>query len=407
MSACPSGQERSLKTGKCINICPIGSARNPATGRCVKNKTAKVATKAATKKVATKAATKATTKKVATKDCLADEEISLKTGKCVKKCPAGSSRNPATGRCVKDKVAKPAKTEKKARVIARVPTPYQSPQVRVPTPYQSPQVRVPTPPPATVFYMNPENLPKPSSSSSLSPIIPMHNKAKVQVPLDIDDVVEIDKEIVIDAEMRKYLKEEQPNLTTPEEMKEYIKEKLREFKNNVITEDESDFADYLTEPMQMDANDICHMTTDDFIKCLEHQDSPYHADYVIAKKYKKKSIKKLLDRVKFYLIVSEGLLIEHVNDEFTLKESLQHLTTEYGMTISPRMAHYVKFFLERGNKKEASNDDDEEERAVSNDSYMSGEYSGDSYGLVGSKNVAPYKKSGRNKGYKKRTSSSW
>ena len=400
MSACPSGQERSLKTGKCINICPIGSTRNPATGRCVKNKTAKVATKATTKATTKKVATKATTKKVATKDCLADEEISLKTGKCVKKCPAGSSRNPATGRCVKDKVAKPAKTEKKARVIARVPTPY-----------QSPHVRVPTPPPATVVYMNPENLPKSvssSSSSSLSPIIPMHHKAKVQVPLDIDDVVEIDKEIVIDAGMRKYLKEDQPDLTTPEEMKEYIKEKIKEFKNNVITEDESDFADYLTGPMRMDADNVYHMTTDDFIERLEHQDSPYHADYVIAKKYKMKSIKKLLDRVKFYLIVSEGLLNEHANDDFTLKESLQHLTTEYEMTISPRMAHYIKFFLERGNKKEGSNDDDdEEERSVSNDSYMSGEYSGDSYGLVGSKNVAPYKRSGRNKGYKKRTSSSW
>jgi len=147
------------------------------------------------------------------------------------------------------------------------------------------------------------------------------------------------------------------------------------------------------------------MSTDDFIECLEDEQSPYHADYTIAKKYKKKSIKKLLDRVKFYLIVNEGVLIKHVDDEFTLKKSLQHLTTEYDMTISPRMAHYIKFFLEREGKKDDSGDDDEEERSVSNHSYISGEYSGDSYGLVGSKNVAPYRRTGRNG--KNRSSSPW
>jgi hypothetical protein len=405
-------------------VCPIGSTRNPATGRCVKDRVVKQKKTATVKKAnatkakvtATKAKVTATNAKVTAKakakvatkatNCSADEEISLKTGKCVKKCHVGSSRNPATGRCVKDKVDKPAKVAK-TRKVARVPTP-----VRVPTPYQSPVARVPTPP-ENVSYMNPTNLPKSpsfsssSSSSSLSPVIPMHNnKPKIQVPWYIDDVKE-KKEIVIDKEMRKYLKEKQPNLTTPEELKEYIKGEIREFKNSVVTQDEPDFTVYLTgdDGMHMDADDVYHMSTDDFIKCLEHEKSPYYADYTIAKKYKKNSIKKLLDRIKFYLLVQEGLLIEHVNNGFTLKESLQHLTTEYDMTISPRMAHYVKFFLERGNKKDDSGDDDEEERSVSNNSYMSGEYSGDSYGLVGSKNVAPYRRTGRNG--KNRSSSPW
>jgi len=415
-------------------VCPVGSSRNPDTGRCVKDKVVKQKKTATVKAkvTATVKAKKATNAKVTAKKatnakvtakakvaiiCSANEEISLKTGKCIKRCPVGSSRNPDTGRCVKDKVAKPAKvakTRKVARVptpqqspVARVPTPHQSPVARIPTPYQSPVARIPTPPPATTVYMNPAQQPKsPSSSSSISPVIPMHNnKPKVQVPWYLDDVEE-DKEIVIDKEMRKYLKSDKPDLTTPAELKEYIKEKIRELKNNVITQDEPDFTVYLTgdDGMHMDADDVYHMSTDDFIECLEHEKSPYHADYTIAKKYKEKSIKKLLDRVKFYLLVQEGVLTEHVNDEFTLKESLQHLTTEYEMTISPRMAHYIKFFLETGGKEDDSGDDDEEERSAHH-SYVSGEYSGDSYGLIGSKNVAPYRRTGRNG--RNRTSSSW
>ena len=85
---CPDNEEISEKTGKCIKKCGPTMMRNPDTGRCINIDKKKASTK------------KATTKQTK-KGCLENEEISAKTGNCVKKCGPAMMRNPDTGRCIK------------------------------------------------------------------------------------------------------------------------------------------------------------------------------------------------------------------------------------------------------------------------------------------------------------------
>jgi len=74
--SCPTGKERSPKSGRCVNKCKSNQIRNPLTGRCKK-------------------------KVKDIKSCPRGKEISPKSGRCVKKCKSNQIRNPKTGRCRK------------------------------------------------------------------------------------------------------------------------------------------------------------------------------------------------------------------------------------------------------------------------------------------------------------------
>lgn len=86
---CGPGKEISLNTGRCIKVCGPGTIRN-TTGRCVKYKNAKNKTLKSQTQINN-----------STKRCAPGKEVNVTTGRCVKICGLGKTRN-ANGRCVKN-----------------------------------------------------------------------------------------------------------------------------------------------------------------------------------------------------------------------------------------------------------------------------------------------------------------
>ena len=329
------------------------------------------------------------------KDCPPGKERSIKSGNCVKKCNADQERNVKTGRCIKRKGA-----ETKKNLKASSSSPFSLPRA-----------------PA---YVSPSFLSSSSSSLLAPPPLPLKSpslpqafpspKEKILTPIQSEEIdVPIPKnKIVIDAAIRKYLNNSM-NLDNDNDMKDYIDATLRTFKRDVLSNTNDVFYSYLTDNMGMDEEAIYAITVEDFLKSLEDASSPFQSDYVIIRKYKMHTVRKLLDRVKFSAMIDNGVFVE-LGSDLTLEELFKKLTTDFNMTVSPGMANYLKNMIRSNNNANDSNESGYSYRSDAEPEYNSADkYSEESYGMVGSPNRNPGQDNGRRKGNRgvQSTSSSW
>jgi hypothetical protein len=383
---------------RCLVRCASDSTRG-SSNRCKKNTTAKAKPSA---NPTAKPTAKAKAKPNAVKECPPLTHELNRNGNCVLRCPQGSTRNEITLRCNKDKKdTKPraAKTKKMNPVHvspARVspfrvsPTPFiQFAPPRDYTPAHFSPVHV------SPIHISPDRVsPAHVSPAHVSPahVSPAHispTQAHVS-PKAFNDFYTMDddkvkNDIVIDKQMRDYLMKN--HYTNEDDMKAYIKDVLTDFKYNKLSKDEIDFVDHLR-AYQIETEDIYKMTPEDLIQSLESNGDQFASDYVVIRKYKMPAIKKLLDRIKFFVMRDDGVISEYAMKGMKMKKILETITKEFKITVSPSMAHYIKHAIKASKQKS--------DGSYNEDDYQSKDsYSGKSYGLVGKQNKKPYVYTGR------------
>jgi len=372
---------------RCLVRCASDSTRG-SNNRCKKNTTAKA-------KPTAKPSAKQSAKPTAVKECPSLTHELNRNGNCVLRCPQGSTRNEITLRCNKDKKdTKPsaAKTKKMNPVRvspARVSPAHVSPFRVSPTPFiQFAPPRNYTPAHFSPVHVSPIHIsPDRVSPAHVSPahVSPAHVSPKAFNDFYTMDDDKVKNDIVIDKQMRDYLMKN--HYTNEDDMKAYIKDVLTDFKYNKLSKDEFDFVDHLR-AYQIETEDIYKMTPEDLIQSLESNGDQFASDYVVIRKYKMPAIKKLLDRIKFFVMRDDGVISEYAMKGMKMKKILETITKEFKITVSPSMAHYIKHAIKVSKQKS--------DGSYNEDDYQSKDsYSGKSYGLVGKQNKKPYVYTGR------------